>query len=919
MSANEMPNKPTAEQAENIGTRVAKRLSKRLSMSSGNKEGTSHGGGQDTILDRSASIRDEMSHGNFNGAKEIITGGKATKEPMSQGDAGGASSSTGINKQDMSKENAKETGQSIGKGMNQETPEKTYTGESNTEQRNAGGPPTIQLRKDSASNENNEKHPTGSSDQKEQSQDNMDHRGSVAAGMLEPNYDIRKGPITVEGTFQEKNYHNKTGRETIMKRDGGVSSKSLTQEDANAEAKKLNATRPSTNQQGLSPTGAAGSSVDKSNPSTGKRNSSQYASAVAPNNGQGSSSQLKSGGAKAENDFSNEFIQNELHDQENISGDVFDDGTGSKGLPKKAAGHDMSKKSHVNKKDLEQQDSKTSQKSGVNQAAAGAAGAAAIGGSGMSKGTSNKPSTTKDQSSKSYSTSGVNEMARKDPATINDLTSTSPKSKSQIESTASGYDHESKGLVTDSQAKKSMHPGAILGQSSDQGFNSATPAESAYSSIGGMGQTSGLRSTTTSQTNHSMSSNAFSSTGGTTQAALVGGGRLQQTGVSGGASKSGVSNATGAGILPSTTGAGGMNGATTKRTVRQLSSGGFKVTVLQEKVQSVSQKCKTQLGLSSNEISRRSPTVDSFFDAVATERLRWMPRDGSKLDCCLRWASRLAYAVDALRESVGVFAPAANEAAMLIWGFSILLLESDLDNTDVFESVFGRYGRVAVGIYLLLQYETAYKSSPDLQPEVAAVFADLLEMVCSTTTSCVEGFKSKESDQVIGRNVDAAFVTYAKRYSTHWNCVVDSHTGKLVKKSSLIYSSPELGSLRQFLGVQDRPLQFILDSRAHALAEGSFEWFNNTLYDFSVASTPVMLITGGAGSGKSAMAQWTVERLQESAEHDSWNVIPYTIREFVKIISSIHLLIKLRGRYSCCYSAFAHPEGCPAPDVGSLC
>lgn len=362
-----------------------------------------------------------------------------------------------------------------------------------------------------------------------------------------------------------------------------------------------------------------------------------------------------------------------------------------------------------------------------------------------------------------------------------------------------------------------------------------------------------------------------------------------------------------------------MNGATTKRTVRQLSSGGFKVTVLQEKVQSVSQKCKTQLGLSSNEISRRSPTVDSFFDAVATERLRWMPRDGSKLDCCLRWASRLAYAVDALRESVGVFAPAANEAAMLIWGFSILLLESDLDNTDVFESVFGRYGRVAVGIYLLLQYETAYKSSPDLQPEVAAVFADLLEMVCSTTTSCVEGFKSKESDQVIGRNVDAAFVTYAKRYSTHWNCVVDSHTGKLVKKSSLIYSSPELGSLRQFLGVQDRPLQFILDSRAHALAEGSFEWFNNTLYDFSVASTPVMLITGGAGSGKSAMAQWTVERLQESAEHDSWNVIPYTIREFVKIISSIHLLIKLRGRYSCCYSAFAHPEGCPAPDVGSLC
>lgn len=101
----------------------------------------------------------------------------------------------------------------------------------------------------------------------------------------------------------------------------------------------------------------------------------------------------------------------------------------------------------------------------------------------------------------------------------------------------------------------------------------------------------------------------------------------------------------------------------------------YKVTVLQEKIQTVSQKCKTQLGLSASEVSQRSPKVEVFFDVVAAERLRWMPRDGSRLDCSLRWASRLAYAVDALRESVGAFAPGATEAAMLIWGFCILLLE----------------------------------------------------------------------------------------------------------------------------------------------------------------------------------------------------------------------------------------------------
>jgi len=210
---------------------------------------------------------------------------------------------------------------------------------------------------------------------------------------------------------------------------------------------------------------------------------------------------------------------------------------------------------------------------------------------------------------------------------------------------------------------------------------------------------------------------------------------------------------------------------------------------------------------------------------------------------------------------------------------------------DVFESVFGRYGRVAVHIYLLLQYESAYRSSSELQPEAAAVYADLLEMVCSTTTSCVEGAKSKESEQTIAHNVDSAFVNYSKRYSTHWNEIVEAATSNLVKKSSSIYMTPELGSLRQFLGVQDRPLQFILESRTHSLVEGSFEWFNNTLYDFSIGKSPVMLVNGGPGCGKSALAQWTVERLQESGEHDNWNVIPYTIREYIYLILSINILI----------------------------
>ncbi|KAF9249610.1 hypothetical protein DTO027I6_4302 [Penicillium roqueforti] len=796
------------------------------------KESTSQGNKANEIVDKSSSARDEVNQGNSNGAKEVLTQGQNSKESSGRGAVGGASiSAAGMNNEDLNKGNVQETGKQGRKGRVGQDNTGTSTGETKVEQRDIGSEKQEVGQEQHVSIITNED--TGSKQH--------GHRDNVAAGELEPNDDIRKGPITMPGTFQEKDFHNANGKETIVQR--GTTSEEIP-------------------------------------------DNFSYDSA-------GAGSQKMTGLAVAGGESRKEPIDKEVHDNENISSDVLNDGTTSKDLPKKLVDENVGKY-HIDKKQLDKQGSQPSEKAGTSEVAATDA---AGGGYGMSKGAVKQTYTTRKQS-KGHSGSSTNAATAQGPI--------SASSKSNVASTVGEHGRASgKGAAASNQTNSGGYTYARA--VSNQGLTPKTPTSTGNSTTNESNQTSGLRSTTTSQTN-----NAFYNAGatGSNKAGIVGGGVLglhqegnygisgnDNSGVNqgsiaagGGTRQGGVYNTSGNDSFSnrvthasSGTKSRAGNGVSSKRIVTQLSGCGYKLTILQEKVQAVSQKCKTQLGLFPSEISKRSPNVDAFFDAVAAERLRWMPHDGSRLDCSLRWASRLAYAVDALRESVGVFAPAANEAATLIWGFSVLLLESDMDNTDVFESVFGRYGRVAVGIYLLLQYEIAYKSSPELQPYVAAVFADLLEMVSSTAMSCVEGFKSKESDQIIGRNVDAAFLTYAKRFSTHWNCVVDAHTAKLVEDSPLIYSSPELGSLRQFLGVQDRPLQFILDSRAHSLAEGSFEWFNNMLYDFSVGSSPVMLISGGPGSGKSALAQWAVERLQESGEHDSWNVIPYTIRADIPV------------------------------------
>lgn len=100
-----------------------------------------------------------------------------------------------------------------------------------------------------------------------------------------------------------------------------------------------------------------------------------------------------------------------------------------------------------------------------------------------------------------------------------------------------------------------------------------------------------------------------------------------------------------------------------------------KVPILRERFQSISQEYKTRIGYSTHDISSKCTTVDTFFDTIAVERLRRMPRDGSRLDAVLRRASRFAFAVSSLYDAVLGIVSAASEAASLIWGTALILLE----------------------------------------------------------------------------------------------------------------------------------------------------------------------------------------------------------------------------------------------------
>ena len=202
-----------------------------------------------------------------------------------------------------------------------------------------------------------------------------------------------------------------------------------------------------------------------------------------------------------------------------------------------------------------------------------------------------------------------------------------------------------------------------------------------------------------------------------------------------------------------------------------------------------------------------------------------------------------------------------------------------IDHIDILESLYGRYGRVTLGISLLLQQETFFPVSRPLQQQVAEIYAHLLELVVHITSEYRQATRTQQW-QTMSTAVDAAFFRYTNRFITHWRQifahVLESGTAKQ-------HTTVDLPAIYQFLELQDRPLQMLLEGHSHSLADGSFTWFEPHLTTFAMGRRSMMMIRGNPGCGKSALAQWTVERLQASSEYDIWNVIPIVIRSDVPI------------------------------------
>jgi hypothetical protein len=90
----------------------------------------------------------------------------------------------------------------------------------------------------------------------------------------------------------------------------------------------------------------------------------------------------------------------------------------------------------------------------------------------------------------------------------------------------------------------------------------------------------------------------------------------------------------------------------------------------------------------------------------------------------------------------------------------------------------------------------------------------------------------------------------------------------------------DIRKMRDFLSPQDSVVKKILANQLYTdsrRAEFTCEWFAGPLRKFTRNGKKVMLISGPACSGKTVLARYVYEKLNESVENDPFEIITYSV------------------------------------------
>lgn len=228
------------------------------------------------------------------------------------------------------------------------------------------------------------------------------------------------------------------------------------------------------------------------------------------------------------------------------------------------------------------------------------------------------------------------------------------------------------------------------------------------------------------------------------------------------------------------------------------------------------------------------------------------------------------------------------------------------------EKIFGVLYNCSLTLGFLIRHHELLHTIEELQTVLVACYADLLKLVTGVTiyyTRRQHGehfsiyismnelmrhidstFSIRTFDELFGKRIDEFFMHSDRFVDKIWSTRLERLAepgGKLESKGDLIQLTntdeylidDSVEAVRNFLTPHDRVTRILAaNRRTHgARADFTCEWFDRPLGEFLRSGKNLFMVTGSAGSGKSILSEWVVERLQAFKGRRATEVIRYTI------------------------------------------
>ncbi|KAJ2989351.1 hypothetical protein NUW58_g3511 [Xylaria curta] len=296
--------------------------------------------------------------------------------------------------------------------------------------------------------------------------------------------------------------------------------------------------------------------------------------------------------------------------------------------------------------------------------------------------------------------------------------------------------------------------------------------------------------------------------------------------------------------------------------VRLASGQHTSVHFVKEQYVSVRQRCQRELGASVG-IAAFDTSYSGLTEWIKHERMARLPHKGGSWDRVLISATYFASQVNRLSDAIESFTPESEAASNLLYGQCLILLELGHENAEALQTAFDLFYQLGLELSPLLRAENALRLASSIMEGVARAFSELLNIVSGIAINyytVVHGSSQITTRLDIYANFGVSIENYRSRVQ---HCEHEIWNFEL--RTQGYDETIQIETLKQWLAPQDKILAFLASnhiSLASRPEEYTCIWLQSHLNQFFKSDDNVLLVEGKAGSGKTTLANWVVNRLQ---------------------------------------------------------